>query len=310
MKLLKEYIREADAEKKTIGHFNISTIEVLWSIFHAAKELNQPVIIGVSEGERKFLGVRQVVALVKSIRGEYDYPIFLNADHTYSFEGVKEAVDAGFDAIIFDGAALPFEENIAITKKCVEYARSVNTEILVEGELGYIGASSEIMDILPEKVLAAGKTTPEEAKEFVKRTGVDLVAPSVGNVHGMLRKRGTDPDSRAKLTTGQGAEGNAEQTQNPPLDIELIARIREAAGVPLVLHGGSGIKDSDFTEAIQAGVAVVHINTEIRKAWRDAVEEALQKNTGEVAPYKILMGVREAVREVVRERIRLFSGAI
>lgn len=298
MKLLKEYIREADAEKKTIGHFNISTIDALWSIFHAAKELNQPVIIGVSEGERKFLGVRQVVALVKSIRGEYDYPIFLNADHTYSFEGVKEAVDAGFDAIIFDGAALPFEENIAITKKCVEYARSVNTEILVEGELGYIGASSEIMDILPEKVLAAGKTTPEEAKEFVKRTGVDLVAPSVGNVHGMLRKRGTD------------AEGNAEQTQNPPLDIELIARIREAAGVPLVLHGGSGIKDSDFTEAIQAGVAVVHINTEIRKAWRDAVEEALQKNTGEVAPYKILMGVREAVREVVRERIRLFSGAI
>lgn len=283
MKTLREIIKIAESAKKAVGHFNISTIEVLWSIFHAAQELNQPVIIGVSEGERKFLGVKQAVALIKSIREEYDYPIFLNADHTYTFEGVKEAVDAGFDAVIFDGAQLSFEENIKTTKKCVEYARSVNPDILVEGELGYIGQSSKLFDAMPEEILKAGKTTPEEAKEFVKRTGVDLFAPSVGNIHGIVK------------------------TGNPALDITLVRGIREAVGVPLVLHGGSGLKDSDFMEAIQAGVAVVHINTEIRKAWRDKVREAVQKESDEVTPYKILAGAQEAVGEAARERMKLFS---
>jgi len=126
MKTLKNIIEEAESKKVAVGHFNIANIEGLWGIFRAAQSLNVPVIIGVSEGERDFVGVKQAVALVKSIRKEFDYPIYINADHSYSFERVKEAVDAGFDAVIFDGAKLPMEENIAITKKCVEYARSVN----------------------------------------------------------------------------------------------------------------------------------------------------------------------------------------
>src|SRR3989344_8264429 len=244
MKSLRESIREANTAKKAVGHFNISTIEALWAIFDAARETGEPVIIGVSEGERKFLGVRQTVALVKSIRDEYEYPIFLNADHSYSFESVKEAVDAGFDAVIFDGAKLPFEENVRITKQCVDYARSVNPEIIVEGELGLIGSSSQLLDEIPRDIAESDFTTPEQAMAYVKETGVDLFAPSVGNVHGMLK-----------------------HAKNPALDIERIARIREAAGVPLVLHGGSGITDDDFRKAIQAGMAIVHINTEIRKAW-------------------------------------------
>ncbi|MBI3074761.1 MAG: class II fructose-bisphosphate aldolase [Parcubacteria group bacterium] len=307
MQTLREIIKGADTSKKAIGHFNISTIEALWAIFDAAREMGEPVIIGVSEGERKFLGIRQTVALVKSIRDEDEYPIFLNADHSYSFESVKEAVDAGYDAVIFDGAKLPFKENIRITKQCADYARSVNPEIIVEGELGYIGSSSQILDEIPQDVLASAFTTPEQAAEYVEKTGIDLFAPSVGNVHGMLRKRETDPDTRAELGTGRGAKGNAKQTQNPPLDIELIAQIREAAGIPLVLHGGSGITDDDFKKAIQAGMAIVHINTEIRKAWRDAVAAALQENLDEVAPYKILQGAKEVVHDVVRNRIGLFT---
>lgn len=293
MKTLKEYIAEAGAAKKAIGHFNISTVEALWGIFEAARELGEPVIIGVSEGERRFLGIRQTVALVKSIREEYDYPIFLNADHSYSFESVKEAVDAGFDAVIFDGAKLSFEENVRTTKQCVEYARNVNPEIIVEGELGYIGSSSKLLDEIPRDM--GDLTTPEQAAEYVEKTGIDLFAPSVGNVHGMLIRRRTN------------AEQNAEPAQNPRLDIDRIRQIRTAAGMPLVLHGGSGISDDDFRQAIQAGVAVVHINTEIRKAWRDAVRKSLQDNPDEVAPYKILQGAKEAVGKVVRERMRLFS---
>ena len=116
---LREVIRKAEETKTAVGHFNISTVDQLWAIYHAAKGLNVPVIIGVSEGERDFLGVKQAVLLVKSIREEFNYPIFINADHTYSFERVKEAIDAGFDSVIFDGAKLLMDENIKITKQCV-----------------------------------------------------------------------------------------------------------------------------------------------------------------------------------------------
>ena len=132
MKNLKETIKEAEKSAVAIGHFNISNIEGLHAVFNASKKFNLPVIIGVSEGERDFIGIRQIVALVKSLKEKNDYPIFLNADHTYSFERVKEVVDAGFDAVIFDGAKLSTEENIKITKPCVEYAKKINPEILVE----------------------------------------------------------------------------------------------------------------------------------------------------------------------------------
>jgi len=282
--MLEDIILEADTKKKAIGHFNISTIEALWAIFEAARALNVPVIIGTSEGERKFLGARQAVLLVKSIREKFDYPIYINADHTYSFEGVMEAIDLGYDAVIFDGAQLPFEENIKITRQCVDYAKSVNPDIIVEGELGYIGTSSKLLDEIPKDVDQESMTTSEQAAEFVQETGVDLLAPSVGNLHGMLK-----------------------HAKNPNLDIERIRSLREAAGVPLVLHGGSGISDEDFTKGIEAGIGVVHINTEIRKAWHDAVSTFMQEKPDEVAPYKILSGAREAVHDVVEDRLKLFS---
>lgn len=287
MKSLKEYIQEAEAKKVAIGHFNISNLEALWGIFKAAQKLDLPVIIGVSEGERDFIGVKQVAALVKSIREEYDYPIFLNADHTYSFEKVKEAIDAGFDSVIFDGAQLSLEENIVQAKKCVEYARASGREVLIEGELGYIGTSSKVLDELPTGVNVNddGLTTAEQAKKFVEATGVDLLAPAVGNVHGMMRVG-----------------------HDPRLNIERVKEVREAAGVPLVLHGGSGTVDSDFVDAIHNGVAIVHINTEIRVAYRKGLELNLQASPDEVAPYKILKEAVKAVEKVVSDRLKLFNG--
>src|SRR3989338_2464614 len=132
VKSLRETVAEAREKGVAVGHFNISNTEGLWAVFKAAQSLNVPVIIGVSEGERDFVGVRQAAALVKSLREEFDYPVYLNADHTYSFERVKEAIDAGFDSVIFDGAKLSFEENVKITKQCVEYARACGTDVLVE----------------------------------------------------------------------------------------------------------------------------------------------------------------------------------
>ena len=292
MKKLIEYIKEAEHNKTAIGHFNISECAGLKGIFKAAQELNLPVIIGVSEGEAGFIGYRRAAALVKSLREEYDYPIFINADHTKSLEKIKEAVEAGFDAVLFDAGKSPFEENIKKTKEAVEYVKSVNPEILVEAELGYLGSSSVILKEIPKDATIKKEdlTKPEEAARFVKETKIDLLAPAIGNIHGMFKN-----------------------APNPNLDIERIKEIKEALrqssgqAAPLVLHGGSGIIEDDFLQAIDAGISIIHINTELRLAWREGMERVLKENPEEIAPYKLLPAVVEEIRKAAYNRLKLFN---
>ncbi len=184
MKTLREVLTDADARHVAVGHFNISELAALKGIFAAAEELNLPILIGVSEGEREFIGVRQCAALVRSIREAYNFPIFLNADHTHSIDKAKEAAEAGFDEIIFDASAKPFDENLRTTAEAVKLIRSIDPNIIIEGEIGYIGSSSEIVEKKPELILS----TPEEGARFVRETGVDVLAPAVGNMHGLLRE--------------------------------------------------------------------------------------------------------------------------
>lgn len=286
MKSLKETLYEAKEKGVGIGHFNATTVEMVQGIFQSAQSLNVPVVIGFSEGERDFFGVRQAVDYIKSLRETYDFPIYSNADHTYSLERVKEAVDVGFDAVIFDGAKLPKEENAKITKECVDYARASGREVLVEAELGYIGSSSKIWDEVPEGAsLGEALTTPEEAVEFVKGTGIDLFAPAVGNIHGMSSKG-----------------------LNPELNIARIGEISQATGIPLVLHGGSGSSDADFQNAIKAGMPLIHVSTEIRLAYRKALDKSLADAPDELAPYRYMKPTVDAVIEVVSGRLKLFSG--
>lgn len=283
---LRQAIEEASKNKIAIGHFNISDLVMLKAIFDAAKKVGVPVIIGLSEGEREFVGARQAAALVKSLREDHGFPVFLNADHTHSLEKVKEAAGAGFDAVLFDGGKLPLEENIRRTGEAVSIVKSVNPEILVEGELGYIGSSSKILRELPPgaAVRPEDMTKPEEAAEFVKKTGVDLLAPAVGNIHGMF-----------------------ENTPNPRLDILRIAEIKASAGVPLVLHGGSGIRDEDFLSAMDAGMSVIHISTELRRVWREGMEKGLHIDESEVVPYRIAEPALAELEDAVISRLRLFS---
>lgn len=286
MKTLRQYIKEASEKGIAIGHFNISNLETLHGIFNVAKKLNIPVIIGVADGERKYIGTKQAAALVKSFRDEYDFPIFLNADHTYSFEGVKECIDAGYDGVIFDGAELPYEENVKITKQCVEYARKVNPEIIVEAELGFIGVGSKVLDKLPEgvKITEEFLTKPEDAKKFVEDTGIDALAPAVGNIHGML-KGGIDP----------------------ALNIQRVGEIKKMINIPMVLHGASGNSKEDIQSAIKNGMSVVHVNTEIRVAFRSALEKELVEKPNEVAPYKYMESTIPAVEKVIEEKLKIFN---
>lgn len=278
-----DYINKAHENGVAVGHFNISDLAGLRGILKAARELNVPIFIGGSEGEREFIGVRTLAAIVKSLREELNYPIFLNADHTYSLEKIKEVAAAGYDSVIFDGAKLSFEENIKKTKEVVEYVKSINPAILVEAELGYIGTSSKMLDAIPE---GAGIkfTTPEEAKQFVDETKIDMLAPAVGNIHGMLKN-----------------------VPEPNLDIPLIEKIKDAAKIPLVLHGASGNTKEDLQAAIKAGINMVHINTEIRVGWRKGMEAALAKNSDEMTPYKLLSGAEENVYKIVLEKLKIFN---
>ncbi len=291
MKSLRQVIGEAQQAKTAVAHFNISELGTLKAIFSAGQELSTPakhipIIIGVSEGERDFIGLAQAVALVKSLRDQYDYPIFINADHTHSVEKAKAAIDAGFDAVIIDGGALPLAQNIAMTKEVVAYARGRAYEVLIEGELGYIGSGSEVLKEVPKgaAITIDSITKVSEAQEFVTATGVDLLAPAVGNIHGMFA----------------GAP-------NPHLFIDRVKEISEAVKLPLVLHGGSGTPDEDFMKSVDAGVAIIHISTELRRAWRAGEEKALHDKPDEVAPYKLLEPAVAEVAKVALARLKLFN---
>ena len=224
--------------------------------------------------------------MLKSLREELELEAFLNADHTHSLAKAVEAAKAGFDSVVIDFSALPFEENVARTKETVEAIKAINPAILAEGEIGDIGTGSEIHEEAQDGLKSL--TTPEEAKQFVHATGIDALAPAVGNMHGMLKSM-------------------VQGTTKKHLNIERISQIKGATGVFLTLHGGSGTDDDDFRRAIAAGINIIHINTELRVAWRQSLEESLGKDPNEVAPYKILGPVVDSVKRVVTSRLRLFN---
>jgi ketose-bisphosphate aldolase len=278
-------LEEADHAGIAIGHFNISESTSLTAVASAARELNVPVIIGLSEGERKFFGTQQASAMVRAIRDEHGQRIYLNADHTHSIESALEAARAGFDSVVFDRSALPFEDNIAETRRAVEALKSINPAIVVEGEIGDIGTGSQIHDKAPDQLVL---TTTQEAKQFVDATGVDVLSPAVGNMHGMLTSM---------------IHGTVQKRLNVP----RIRELKQATRIFMTLHGASGTNDADLRDAILSGMTVVHINTELRVAWRKALEGSLSRDEAEVVPYKLLAEPLRAVQTVVRQRLELFN---
>lgn len=280
MKTLREYLEWAREKNVAIGHFNVSDSEGFRAVVDSAKELGVPVIVGVSEGERDFIGLDNIVSLVRTAREE-GLPVFLNADHHYSVEKVKQAIDAQFDSVIIDAVMKSEVENISMTRECVEYAKSKGGHSLVEAELGFIGKSSKMLDSIPEGASEETQTKPEDAKKFVEETGIDLFAPSVGNIHGMVK--GGEPD----------------------LNIERIKTIASAINIPLVLHGASGNSNGDIVSAIDAGIRIVHINTEIRVAYKAGIMEGMKSD--EVAPYKFMAEGVEGMKKVIIDKLKLWN---
>jgi fructose-bisphosphate aldolase, class II len=283
---LRSAFQDVSTRRIAMGHFNFSEVVVLKAVAAVARQLNVPVVVGVSEGEREFIGVRASSALVKSIRDEYGQPIFLNGDHTHSLGKAVEAAKAGFDLIVFDASKHPFEENVRLTRATVEAVKSINPGILVEGEIGYIGTSSAIHDSIQLDIRPLA--TPLEAKQFVEATGVDVLAPAVGTMHGMLKS----------MVTG---------SERKHIDVRRISDIKSATDVFLTLHGASGTDTAELIAGICAGLNLIHINTEVRLAWRQGLQQAFAEHPDEVTPYHLLPAAYEAVSKIVGSRLRTFS---
>ena len=289
MDTLRNVLTRLQQQGAALGHFNVADLVLLKAVVAAAVEVRVPVMVGASEGERNFLGTRELAALVKVMREEHDVPVFLNADHTHSLAKAVEAAKAGFDSVVIDFSALPFDQNVSSTKETVEAIKAINPAIIAEGEIGNIGTGSEIHETVSNDF--QNLSTPEEARQFVDSTRIDVLAPAVGNMHGMLKSM---------------VEGKTKKH----LNIERIAQIKKAAGVFLTLHGGSGTDDGDFVRAIAAGINIIHITTELRVAWRQSLEGSLSGQPNEVVPYKILPPVVDSVKQVVSSRLKLFNAQL
>jgi len=266
--------KKAQRGRWAIGQFNFSNLETLKAIVQAAEKLKSPTIVGTSEGESKFVGLEQAAALVKSYREKTKLPIILNLDHGRSFDYIKKAIDAGYDAVHFDGSGLSLEKNIQETKKVVNYARKHG--VLVEGEAGVIGDVGKQKGVLTE---------PKDALRFVKETKVDSLAVAIGNLHGIE------------------ASGI-----NPKLNLKRLKEIKEKIGnIPLVLHGGSGTPEADIKKAIKSGIVKININTELSMAYTNTLKKSFQEKPTEIVSYKYMPLVVEAVQKIVEEKIRLFG---
>ena len=267
-----------------LGAFNAGDLELVKGVIQAGIEQQSPLIIETSPGETKFFGPKNFDCVIENFKKETALPILANLDHALGLEEAQEGIEAGFELVHFDGSALPYEENVKTTKMIVEQAHQKG--ILVEGEIDKIlGSSEPHPNEDAESLQASGHyTDPEKAADFVRQTGVDILAVFVGNLHGTYK-------------------------EPPRLDLERLKIIAQKLACFLSLHGGSGLQDEDIKKAIQVSKVVkINVNTDLRTAYRETLENVL-KGSEEVAVYKIMPPVMAAVQKVVEEKMQLFGSA-
>ena len=277
----KEMLKEAQKGRYGIGAFNANNMEIIQAIIETAEEEKAPVILQASQGAIKYAGLDMIVAMVKAVAEKANIPVALHLDHGTDYHQNIKCLRAGFTSLMFDGSKLPFNENVDMTKKVVEMAHICG--IPVEAELGQIGkmGDSDEPGVALEKVKES-MAVPEEAAKFVELTGIDFLAAAVGTIHGC-------------------------RTPFAKLDIPRIEKIRKLTGVPLVLHGASGANDEEVKKGIAAGICKINIDTRIRMKFTEKMREIIKTNPEEIDPRKILGPAKDAAKEIIRDRIRVFG---
>lgn len=276
----KKYLEKAKKKGFGIGAFNAANLESMKAVAAAASKLQSPVIIEFSPGEVEHMGVDQAVALGRAFEKQYSVPIILNLDHGTDPEKIIQAIDAGFDYVHFDGGKVPFDEALKIGKMLADYAHKKG--VMIEGEIDHIeGSSADHTDSIPE-VDSKLYTDPNQAKEFIEKTGFDVFASFVGNLHGIY-------------------------AESKNLNLDLLKKIQETLpNTYLSLHGGSGIVEEDVKKAIGIGIVKINVNSEIRIAFKMVLQEVLN-NSNEIAAYKFMQKPIEEMQKVVEQKIKMFG---
>jgi len=297
----KEMFARAYKEGFAVGAFNVNNMEIIQGIIMAGEEERSPLILQVSAGARKYAGQNYIIKLVEAALEETDLPIVLHLDHGQNFEICKEVIDAGFSSVMIDGSHLPFEENIALTRQVVEYAHDKG--VWVEAELGRLAGVED--EVSSEESIY---TDPDEAVEFVERTGCDSLAIAIGTSHGAYKFKG-----------------------EPKLDFERLEKISSMLpGFPLVLHGASsvlpefvemcnqyggdvagakGVPEELLRKAASMGICKINIDTDIRLAMTAVIRKYLKENPGVFDPRKYLGAARQAVKDMVQHKIKHVLGS-
>lgn len=275
----KEVLEDGLKHGYAVGQFNINNLEFTQAIVEVANEEGAPVILGASEGAIKYMGLEYVAAIARVAAETSRVPVVLHLDHGGSFDMVMKCVRHGFTSVMIDGSHHAFADNVALTKKVVEACHSV--QVHVEAELGRIGG---VEDDLTVDAREAALVHPDEAEEFVRVTAVDAFAPAIGSAHGHYKGK-------------------------PELAFDRLAEVQKRTGVPLVLHGGTGIPDEDIRKAISLGVSKINVNTENQSAFTDAIRHIFEADKKVYDPRKYLGPARAAIKEAVRTKIQLFGSS-
>ncbi|EKN62959.1 class II fructose-1,6-bisphosphate aldolase [Schinkia azotoformans] len=277
-----EMLNKAKNEGYAVGQFNINNLEYTQAILQAAQAENSPVILGVSEGAAKYMGgFKTVVAMVKGLMEYYEMtvPVAIHLDHGSSFEKCVEAMYAGFTSVMIDGSHYPLEENIELTKRVVDVAHTIG--ISVEAELGRIGGQEDDLVVDDAEAMYA---IPAECDRLVRETGVDCFAPALGSVHGPYKGE-------------------------PKLGFDRMKEVMELTGVPLVLHGGTGIPTKDIQKAISLGTAKINVNTENQITSTKTVRKVLEEKPELYDTRKFMGPARDTIKETVIGKIREFGSS-
>ena len=275
---MKDLLTVAQKNHFAVPAFNIGSDQLLKAVMKTVKELKSPVILEMSPDEFNFVGYAQIQAMLDEA-AHTDVPVCIHLDHGDSYETVVRAIQAGMTSVMIDASKLPYEENVAITKKVVETAHIAN--VSVESELGTIGTTGNSIEGGTEGVIY---TVPEEAKQFIEDTGIDTFACAIGTAHGIYPK-----------------------DMKPKLRIDILKDITDQVSVPLVLHGGSSNKDEEIAEAVKNGICKINISSDIKVAFYEQARKTLNENPGYREPLEIYPAAMEACGKVCADKIRLFN---
>ncbi len=275
---MKDLLTVAQKNHFAVPAFNIGSDQLLKAVMKTVKELKSPVILEMSPDEFNFVGYAQIQAMLYEAV-HTDVPVCIHLDHGDSYETVVRAIQAGMTSVMIDASKLPYEENVAITKKVVETAHIAN--VSVESELGTIGTTGNSIEGGTEGVIY---TVPEEAKQFIEDTGIDTFACAIGTAHGIYPK-----------------------DMKPKLRIDILKDITDQVSVPLVLHGGSSNKDEEIAEAVKNGICKINISSDIKVAFYEQARKTLNENPGYREPLEIYPAAMEACGKVCADKIRLFN---